>query len=42
MEYFSPEDIENIKQAKHWYSMAAKQGLHEAKASLKNLEVFEF
>lgn len=42
VEYFSSDDIENIKQAKHWYSMAAKQGLREAKASLKNLEVFEF
>jgi TPR repeat protein len=41
-EYLDPDDIENIKNAKHWYGIAAKQGLREAKESLKNLEVFDF
>lgn len=41
-EYFTQEDIDNIKLAKHWYGMAAKQGLQEAKEILKDLEVFEF
>lgn len=41
-EYLDHDDIENIKNAKHWYGMAARQGLREAKDSLKNLEVFDF
>ena len=36
------DDIKNIKQAKHWYGLAAKQGLREAIVSLRNLEVFDF
>lgn len=41
-EYLDHDDIENIKKAKHWYGIAAKQGLLEANNSLKNLEVFDF
>ena len=41
-EYLDHDDIENIKNAKNWYGMAAKQGLREAKESLKNIEVFDF
>jgi len=41
-EYLNHDDIENIIKAKHWYLMAARQGLNEAKLSLKNLEVFDF
>lgn len=41
-EYLDDDDVDNIKKAKHWYALAANQGLREAKESLKNLEVFEF
>lgn len=41
-EFLSEDDIENIRTAKVWYGKAAAQNLPEAKASLKNLEVFEF
>lgn len=41
-EYLNETDIQNIKNAKFWHGEAAKQGLAEAKASLKNLEVFDF
>jgi len=41
-QYLSDADAQNIKNAKFWHGEAAKQGLAEAKASLKNLEVFDF
>lgn len=41
-EYLDDEDVQNIKNAKFWHGEAAKQGLAEAKTSLKNLEVFDF
>ena len=41
-EYLDHDDIENIKKAKHWYGLAARQGLREAEDSLKNLDVFDF
>lgn len=41
-EYLNETDIQNIKNAKFWHGEAAKQGLAEAKVSLKNLEVFDF
>ena len=40
VESFDQEDMENIKQAKHWLRMAARQELREAKELLKTLEVF--
>jgi TPR repeat protein len=41
-QYLDNTDIQNIKNAKFWHGEAAKQGLAEARVSLKNLEVFDF
>lgn len=41
VEYFDQEAIENIKQAKHWLRMAARQELRVAKELLRTLEVFD-
>jgi len=36
--YFSGDNIENLKQAKHWHQKAASQGFKPSIQSLKNLE----
>lgn len=36
--YFSGNNLENLKQAKHWHQKAASQGFKPSIKSLKNLE----